>query len=172
MTTTHHTPRLAEQPGFAPESRVWVYTCNRPLTAEEAVETQFQVDQFCRQWTAHNQALKAAAEVFENQFLFLMVDESQAGASGCSIDKSVHFLEQLGEHLDVDFFERMRFAWVGENGQMHFANPAELSSAVKNQKIQPDTLMANTLVQTKRDLLEKWLQPFQQSWHRRIAAAH
>ena len=74
--------------------------------------------------------------------------------------------------MNVDFFERMRFAWLNEQNQLDFGGPAELSAAVKAQRITADTLMANSMVQTKRELSEKWLLPFQQSWHRRIAAAH
>ena len=172
MININHSPRLASLSNFSEDSRVWVYISNRRLTTNESVEVQQQLDAFCKQWTAHNQALLAAAEVFEQQFIILMVDETQAGASGCSIDKSVHFLENLGETLNVDFFERMRFAWIDNNEQMTFSNPAELSTAVKNQEITDATLMANTLVQTKRELSEKWLLPFRQSWHRRIVAAH
>jgi hypothetical protein len=165
-----NTPQLAYNPGFSPDSRVWVYTCNRLLSSEEVAEVQQHLNSFCRQWTAHNQALMAVAEVFQNQFVFLMVDETQAGASGCSIDKSVHFLENLGAALGVDFFERMRFAWVADDGELQFANSLELAEAVKKEHVTSDTLMANTLVQTKRELAEKWLQPFKQSWHRRIVA--
>ena len=106
------TPLLAHDPAFAPESRVWVYMINRPLADTEAFSAQKVLDAFAREWTAHNQALQAKAEVFQNQFVILMVDETRAGTSGCSIDKSVHFLEGLGQELGVDFFERMRFAWV------------------------------------------------------------
>lgn len=160
-------PSLALSANFAPESRVWIYTTNRLLTDEEARSAQNALDIFVRQWTAHNQSLQATAEVFQNQFVILMVDETQAGASGCSIDKSVHFLEELGQRMDVDFFERMRFAWV--NGQtLEFGNRQEFGQAVQNTRISDDTLMINTLVQSKTELQEKWLVPFSQSWHRRL----
>ncbi len=122
---------------------------------------------YVRQRTAHNQALLAKAEVFQNQFVILMVDETRAGASGCSIDKSVHFFEGLGQELDVDFFERMRFAWV-ENGEMSFAERAEFAANVGSKRISEETLVVNTMAQTKRDLEEKWLLPFGKSWHRRL----
>ncbi len=171
MSTTF-TPKISHLPDYSPDSRVWVYVCNRTLTETESNTVQQQLDAFCRNWTAHNQALLASAEVFENQLVFLMVDETRAGASGCSIDKSVHFLEQLGDALNVDFFERMRFAWVGDDKQLKFANQQELALAVKSGQISDTTLMANTMVQSKRDLAEKWLQPFNISWHRRIAAVN
>ncbi len=166
-TATAYTPALAGDPVFSPESRIWVYTLNRPLTETEAQHTQQALDVFTRQWTAHNQALKARAEVFHNQILLLMVDETNAGASGCSIDKSVHFLENLGKDLQVDFFDRMRFAWV-EDGQVCFADRAGLEAAAGSGRIKQETEMLNTLVQTKKDLLEKWLVPFAKSWHKRL----
>jgi hypothetical protein len=162
------TPIIANDPTFSPASRVWVYTVNRPLTEAETVFAQKNLDAFCQQWTAHNQALLAKAEVFENQFVILMVDESQAGASGCSIDKSVHFLEQLGEEIGADFFERMRFAWVDETGKLRFASRPEFVTLARAGKIGNETLVADTLVQTKAQLVEKWLVPVSQSWHKRL----
>lgn len=160
-------PTLSQNPAFDPASRVWIYTCNRTLTDAEANAVQQALDAFTRQWTAHNQALQAIAEVFQNQFVILMVDETQAGASGCSIDKSVHFLEQLGMELGVDFFERMRFAWI-ENDEMHLADRAAFAEHVENGRISDETPVVNTLVQTKKDLAEKWLVPFGKGWHRRL----
>ncbi|MCC6280880.1 MAG: hypothetical protein IT262_09775 [Saprospiraceae bacterium] len=161
-------PQLAHADHFAPESRVWVYTCNRRLTDTEAQQVQQALDAFTSEWTAHNQALKATSEVFENQCIVLMVDESRAGASGCSNDKSVHFLEDLGQQFGADFFERMRFAWADENGHLHFASRPELTTARESGTVTDRTPMLNTLVQNRRELLEKWLVPFGESWHRRV----
>lgn len=160
-------PNLANANDFAPESRVWVYTASRPLSDAEVRQAQDLLSQFVRQWTAHDRALKAAAEIFERQFVILMVDETQAGASGCSIDKSVHFLETLGQQLGVDLFERMRFAWV-QGQTLEFADRTKLNANVQNAVIQDHTLMVNTLVQSKKDLQQQWLVPFAQSWHRRL----
>lgn len=161
-------PHLASDTAFSPNSRVWVYTADRHLTPDEAAFAQKNLDAFCQQWTAHNNALKARAEVFENQFIVLMVDETQAGASGCSIDKSVHFLEQLGTEIGADFFERMRFAWVDGAGKLRFASRPEFAQLVQAGTIQADTPVADTLVQTRAQLAENWLKPFAQSWHKRL----
>jgi hypothetical protein len=158
----------SSHPDFSPESRVWVYTASRALSVQEADFAQKQLDAFCRQWTAHNQALQASAEVYQGQWLILMVDETRAGASGCSIDKSVHFLEDLGQAMGIDFFERMRFAWVDQQGQIQMADRAAFAALVQEGSIGTDTLVVNTLVQTKRELEEKWLLPFGESWHRRL----
>jgi len=161
-------PALAVAPGFAPQSRVWVYTSDRRLTDAESAHAQTQLSTFCEQWTAHNQALKAATEIIDNQFIVLLVDETQAGASGCSIDKSVHFLEDLGQAVGADFFERMRFGWIDAEGNMQMSSRDEFSALVKNGRITADTPVVNTLVQTKQDLEMKWLLPFGKSWHKRL----
>lgn len=161
-------PTLAATSDFAPQSRVWVYTSDRRLTDAESAYTQTQLSAFCRQWTAHNQALKAAAEIIDNQLILLLVDETQAGASGCSIDKSVHFLEDLGQAVGADFFERMRFGWINAEGAFQMSSRDEFSALVKNGSITDETPVVNTLAQTKQELGEKWLLPFGKSWHRRL----
>ena len=161
-------PALAHDHTLAAESRVWVYTASRRLTEDEVAFTRQQLEGFIRSWTAHNQALQAKAEVFEDQFLILVVDESQAGASGCSIDKSVHFLEQLGQQLGLDWFERMRFSWLDGDGCLQIADRAEFATLLQAGTITDDTLVVNTLVQNRRDLADQWLLPYGRSWHRRL----
>lgn len=167
MTATSFYPTITNDARFAPETRIWVYPCSRQLTDDEAKFAENQLLAFCRNWTAHNQALRATAEVFENRLVILAVDETQAGASGCSIDKSVHFLENLGQQLSVDFFDRMQFAWLDGNAVV-FGNQTALTQANEAGKIAPETLMLNTLAQTRRELADLWLLPFSKSWHRRL----
>lgn len=159
---------LAHDTTLSPETRVWVYTASRRLTDTEADFTRQQSAAFVQNWTAHNNALLAKAELVANQFLLLAVDETQAGASGCSIDKSVHFLEQLGQHLGLDWFERMRFGWVNEAGEIQMADRPEFAALRENGTISDDTLVVNTLVQKRGDLADQWLLPYHQSWHRRL----
>jgi hypothetical protein len=167
IDTAWATPRLAHDATLSEQSRVWVYVTDRPLTADEAQRVQVACDDFVRQWTAHNSQLTARAEVFAHNFLILLVDETRAGASGCSIDKSVHFLEKLGAELGIDFFERMRFGWV-EDGQICVTNRAEFGDLVRNGGISSDMPVLNTLAQTRGDLAHRWLVPFGQSWHKKL----
>jgi hypothetical protein len=167
LTAAPLLPRLAQDATLSPDTRIWTYITNRPLTPDEAATVQAACDQFVAQWTAHNAALTARAEVFSNNFVLLAVDESRTDASGCSIDKSVHFLEALGQQIGVDFFERMRFGWV-EAGQIRMAMRDEFAAQVRAGQITPEVLMVNTLAPTRREVAEKWLQPFRDSWHARL----
>lgn len=171
MTATENTamyPGIAQDMELSPSSKLWIYVAERPLTDAEQQQVNDALRQFASNWTAHNQALKARAELFVNQVVILCVDESQAGASGCSIDKSVHFLESLGQAIGVDFFDRMRFGWVDPTGMITFGSRDDLSTLRKKSLLPDDTLMLNTLAGNLHDLQENWLKPLNQSWHSRL----
>ena len=96
-----------------------------------------------------------------------MVDESQAGASGCSIDSSVRFIQQLGEQYRVNFFDRMLFAYQKE-GQVYSVPSMKFAELYQKGEIDDTTLVFDTLVKTKGDLDTKWLKPLGESWHKRM----
>ena len=87
---------------FSENSRVWIYQSDKELNDEQAVRVATLLNNFATQWTAHNHQLKAKAEVRYNRFLVLIVDETQAGASGCSIDKSANFMKALEQTTDFE----------------------------------------------------------------------
>jgi hypothetical protein len=152
---------------FPPETRVWIYQSNKPFSEAMQPELRQHVDQFAQHWVSHNQQLRAHGDVLHGRFILLAVDESQAGASGCSIDKSVHFLQQLGGTLRVDLFDRMTFAWM-ENDEVKTANSEEFAELYREGKINDETLVFDNLVKTKLELEENWLKPLNKSWHKRF----
>lgn len=152
---------------FPPETRVWIYQSNKPFPTELVPQLKTVVDRFAQNWVSHSNQLRAHGDVLHDRFILLAVDESQAGASGCSIDKSVHFLKQLESELGVDLFDRMTFAWK-EGDTVKTAAQTEFSSLYQEGKITPETLVFDNLVKTKGELEEKWLKPLNQSWHKRF----
>ena len=88
-------------------SKVWIYHCSDVIPEEKIPEIKQHIFNFVSQWVSHSRELKAYGNIFHNRLLCLFVDESQAGASGCSIDSSVRFIKDLGAHYNVDFFDRM-----------------------------------------------------------------
>src|ERR1700730_14538859 len=96
---------------FSENSRVWIYQSDKKLADAEVQEIQHYLDAFATQWTAHNHQLKAKAEIRYNRFLILIVDENQAGASGCSIDKSVNFMKQIEQQYNINLLDRFNLAY-------------------------------------------------------------
>lgn len=152
---------------FSSHSRVWIYQSDRELTASEAQEAQVLLDNFTRNWTAHNNQLLAKAEIRYNRFLILFVDESHAGASGCSIDKSVHFMKQLEQHFGINLFDRFNLAYR-DGGTIKSAPRQQFEDLIKEGKINSDTIVFNNLAQTLADLDTRWEVPLKESWHQQL----
>ena len=146
-------------------SRVWVYQSDREISEENAEFLKSEIYKFVNQWTAHNHALKAWGDVIENRFIVLMVDQSQAGASGCSIDKSVAFVKSCEEKAAVNFFDRFNFAYrVGD--KIESADRTEFELLFKNGDLTDETIVFNNLVNSKEEFEEKWQIALGESWHR------
>lgn len=152
---------------MSPDSKVWIYQSNLRFTDEEIEEIDTQIKNFVTQWVSHNNALKAYGKLYLNRFIILMVDESQAGASGCSIDKSVHFIKAMGFHHGVDFFDRMNFAYkIGE--ELQTAHRDKFANLYQNGEINDSTLVYNNLVKDKKEFENSWVIPLKNSWHARM----
>ena len=149
---------------FSPQSRVWIYQSDRKLTDLEVQQIQPELNKFTTNWTAHNNQLKAKGEVRYNRFFILIVDESQAGASGCSIDKSVHFMQQVQQHLGINLFDRFNLAY--REGEEVLSLPRhDFEAKLKEGSINKETVVYNNLVQNLTELETKWEVPFKASWH-------
>jgi len=100
MTATAPAPakRLTDLPAHA---RLWVYKTARDLSHAEQNLVRDRGAAFTSSWAAHGSPLDAVVDVLHNRFVVLAVDEDQALASGCSIDKSVGFIKQLEHDLNL-----------------------------------------------------------------------
>ncbi len=158
---------MTEYQYMSPTSRVWIYQSNIPFTKEEIPEINTQIRNFVTQWVSHNQALKSYGKLYHKRFIVLMVDESQAGASGCSIDKSVHFIKAMAVHHGVDFFDRMNFAYK-LNNEIHSAHRDKFALLFQNGEINDETLVFNNLVKDKEEFEKGWIVQLKDSWHSRM----
>jgi hypothetical protein len=149
---------------FSENSRVWVYQSDKKLSDTEVQQIQSLLNEFTTGWTAHNNQLKAKAEIRYSRFLILIVDESQAGASGCSIDKSVHFMQQLEKQFGIKLFDRFNLAFR-EGNEVLSAPRHDFEAMLKQGSINTDTIVFNNMVQNLNELQTKWEVPFKDSWH-------
>ena len=148
-------------------SRVWVYQASRFLNESEKDLIKKETGSFLQTWTAHNEQLMASFELKYDLFLILMVDEEQARASGCSIDKSVHFIQSLEAKLNVDFMNRLLFAYK-DNGKIKIIPYMELGNLISSGIVTDETIVFNNLVKTRQELDENWEIPFKNSWHKQL----
>ncbi len=152
---------------FSEQSRVWIYQSDRELYEDEVKQLHEILNKFAAEWTAHNHQLKAKAEIRYNRFLILIVDENQAGASGCSIDKSVNFIKRLEQEFGITLLDRFNLAY--REGEKVLSAPRdEFEDLLRSGKINSNTIVYNNLVQNLEQLQTRWEVPFKDSWHNQL----
>jgi hypothetical protein len=150
------------------QARVWVYQAHEPFLTESIPDIQQHLQQFTQQWVSHNRALRAVGQVVENRFVVLAVDESQAGASGCSIDSSVAFLKKLGNAYQRDLFDRMRFSYVEADGTVETVGKEEFAARYAAGQISDDTIVFDPLVKDMGEWRTAFRKRLADSWHARF----
>ncbi len=148
-------------------SRIWIYPSNRNFTEDEQAELRVRIASFLEEWTAHGQSLKASFEIKYNRFIVFGLDQEVASASGCSIDASVRFIQELQHIYNVDLLDKMNVTF--RQGQF-FAHKdlKDFKKLVKSKSVSPETIVFNNLVNTKEEYLEFWEVPLKESWHARF----
>lgn len=148
-------------------SRIWIYQSNRSFTDTELEEIKENLGDFLKEWTAHGSALKAGFEIRYKRFLIIGLDQSNASASGCSIDASVHFIQQLEQQYNVTLLDRMNVSF--KQGDFVAYKPlSDFKKMAKEKAISKNTIVFNNLVATKLEYLENWEVPASDSWHARF----
>lgn len=144
-------------------ARVWVYQSGKPLdkATQNAIIEKSKI--FIEDWDSHGHMLKASVAIFYNHFLVLAVDEAFASVSGCSIDKSVHFLKDLGNELGIDFFDRSKQAFI-QNGEVLLENFKNLKTHINVGMIKRDTPTFDNTVSNLEEFYSSWQVPAGETW--------
>ena len=160
---------LADFSDLPNNSRVWVYQCNRKLSDDEVAVISEKTTEFLKQWTAHGANLEAGFEVKYNRFLVFGLNQENASASGCSIDASVRFIQQLQQEFEIDLLDKMNVTFYNGEFIAH-KSLADFKKMAKAKSVSPNTVVFNNLVNTKEEYLENWEVPAKESWHNRFLA--
>ncbi|MBX2827646.1 MAG: ABC transporter ATPase [Flavobacteriaceae bacterium] len=160
---------LADFTDLPENSRIWIYQSNRKLSEEEVSLIESKTAHFLEQWTAHGADLEAGFEIKHNRFIVIGLNQTNASASGCSIDASVHFIQSLEKELGVDLMDKMNVTFYNGEFIAH-KSLADFKKMAKNNSVSKNTVVFNNLVNTKAEYLEHWEVPAKDSWHSRFLA--
>ncbi len=148
-------------------ARIWIYQSNRSFTPDELEAIGNQLDDFLGHWTAHGQNLKAGYEIKYKRFLIIGLDQSGQSATGCSIDASVHFIQNLEKKYTVELLDKMNVSY--KQGEfVAYKTLLEFKAMAKQKAVSKNTIVFNNLVATKGEYLEHWEVPASESWHARF----
>lgn len=148
-------------------SRVWIYQANRSFSEEELTEIKQKLDTFITNWTAHGSDLNAGYDIRYKRFIILAVDQTSQSATGCSIDASVRFIQQLEQDYNVDLMDKMNVSYKQGQFVAH-KTLLDFKKMVKDKAVSKNTIVFNNLVTNIGELNENWEVPAEQSWHSRL----
>ncbi|WP_298247110.1 ABC transporter ATPase [uncultured Christiangramia sp.] len=149
------------------DSRVWIYQANRSFTEDELQEISSRLDQFIERWTAHGGDLKASYDIKYKRFITIALDQKLNAATGCSIDSSVQFIQQLEKDYDVDLLDKMNVSY--KQGEfVAYKTLTDFRKMAKDKAVSMNTIVFNNLVNTKAEYLTEWEVPASESWHKRF----
>ena len=149
------------------ESRVWVYQSNRSFTEDELVELKDKLNTFLENWTAHGSDLQAGYDVVYKRFIVIGLNQDMNNATGCSIDASVHFIQQLEKEYNVDLMDKMNVSY--RQGEFIAYKPLiDFRKMAKDRAVSKNTIVFNNLVTNIAEFKENWEVPASESWHSRF----
>jgi hypothetical protein len=149
------------------ESRVWIYQANRSFTPEELSEIETKLDVFIQNWTAHGSDLQAGYLIKYKRFIVLGLNQNLNAATGCSIDASVHFIQQLEKAYNVDLMDKMNVSY--KQGDFIAYKPlADFKTMAKQRAVSKNTIVFNNLVNNIAEFKGNWEVPASESWHARF----
>lgn len=148
-------------------SRVWIYQANRSFTDAELQDISKELDEFLSQWTAHGKGLKAGYEIRYRRFMIIALDQGSQSATGCSIDASVHFIQDLEKKYGVELLDKMNVSYK-QGEYVAYKTLLEFKAMAKQRAISKNTIVFNNLVATKGEYKEHWEVPASESWHARF----
>lgn len=148
-------------------SKIWIYQSNRRLTTDELELVTNRTKIFLEQWAAHGTGLKAGFEIKYERFIVIAVNQDEQSATGCSIDSSVRFIQELEKELDIELLDKMNVAFK-QGDFVNFKNLLDFKKMAKSGAIGKKTIVFNNLVTNILEYKDNWEVPANDSWHSRF----
>ena len=149
------------------ESRVWIYQANRSFSEDELSTIETQLNTFIEAWTAHGKDLKSSYKIVYKRFIVIALNQSLNYATGCSIDASVNFIQQLEKQYNVDLMDKMNVSY--KQGEfIAYKSLLDFKKMAQQKAVSKNTIVFNNLVTNIAEFNENWEVPASESWHSRF----
>src|SRR6266516_2836112 len=149
-------------------SRPWIFGADHDLDEGATDLLMREVDRFLAQWHAHGAPPTAARDWKYKRFLTIAVDQSTAGASGCSIDGLYRSLKSLEPKLGASLVTSGLIFYRNANGHIDSVDRERFATLSAQGEITPDTRVFDPTVTTLREWRARFELNAEDSWHARL----
>ena len=140
------------------ESRIWIYQANRSFTDTEIDEIESKLQTFLTNWSAHGSDLQAGCLIKYKRFIVIALNQNLQAATGCSIDASVQFIQQLEKDYSVDLMDKMNVSYK-QGDFIAYKNLKDFRQMAKDKAVSKNTIVYNNLVTTIAEFNDNWEVP-------------
>ncbi len=143
--------------------KVWIYLSDKELSTEMKANIAMDCDAFLKEWNAHGNMLNGSAEILNNRFIIIKIDETGYAASGCSIDKQVQFIKELEQKYTISLLNRLLVAY--KEGDAVIVKPAnEVKRMLKEGSLSLDTIYFDAAILDEHQFASSFEIPISKSW--------
>ena len=139
------------------QSRIWIYAAEQKLTDKQEEYIIKSISDHLQGWEAHKVPLTAGVTILEHHFIVVALDESENGASGCSIDALQNKIQEIEKEFSVSLLNRL-------NVFCRLDDTIKCIPSIKlAENVNQHTLFYDLTIQKKYEL-SNWLKPIQEGW--------
>jgi len=153
------------------DARVWIFAASDPLGGEPAATLLREVDVYLAQWKAHGEPLTCARDWRDGHFVAVGVDQSTAGASGCSIDALFRILQRLQASLGTSLVGGGRVFYRDDQGVVRSADRAAFTRLGATSAVHDETPVFDTTVTSASGYRTRFEIPLRESWHAQLTVS-
>ncbi|MDR9373621.1 MAG: hypothetical protein RI565_02035 [Schleiferiaceae bacterium] len=147
-------------------SRVWIFQAAEHLPYEKTERISARLMYFLDHWQAHGKDLEASFTLRYGYFIVVALDEASYQATGCSIDKLTHLMQQLENELKISLLDRTQIAYRDRNQMIQTMHMVNFRAALEQGEFDQHSQVFNNLVSTKKEWEAHWETSIGQSWHK------
>jgi hypothetical protein len=156
---------LVQMKDLPDSARTWVFGANKTLEGPASETLLSEVDRFLSQWKAHGSPLTVGRDWRYGRFLTVAVDQSTAGASGCSIDGLFRSLKALEPNLGASLVTSGLVFYRDENGTIQSVDRERFSALGAEGKIQSGTDVFDPTITSLGEWRARFELDASRSWH-------
>jgi len=145
------------------DSRIWIYQSNRDFNESEIGIINDKTTSFLDNWQAHGKDLECSYSIIDKRFIIIAVNESFNPIGGCSIDFSLQLIKDISNTIGIDLLNRLVVNLKIEN-RLESLSLSDLKNKIKDGDFSPETIIFNTAINSKSELLNNFEIDIKSSW--------
>lgn len=145
------------------DSRIWIYQSNRDFNESEIVVINDKTISFLDNWQAHGKDLECSYSIIDKRFIIIAVNESVNPIGGCSIDFSLQLIKDISNTIGIDLLNRLVVNLKIDN-RLESLSLSDLKNKIKDGDFSSETIMFNTAINSKSELLNNFEIDIKSSW--------